>query len=59
MAYLQITEQASAICRENYAKNCGGCPLRPECVAPTGPGTANLNKWIQAVNEKASTLTLF
>lgn len=45
---------ALAICEENYAKNCGGCSLRPECVSGIGPGYEGLERWQDKVNAAAT-----
>lgn len=56
---MNLTEQAISICRENYDKNCGGCPLRKECVTNVPYGQEALDRWTERVNQAASTLTLF
>jgi len=53
----QLSDQALSICRENYANNCGGCPLRPVCVTHIGPGQEALARWTERVNEAAKTQT--
>jgi len=48
-----LSQAALDICSENYAKNCGGCPLRQECVSNIGPGYEGLQRWQDKVNEAA------
>ncbi|XEC97035.1 hypothetical protein AB6A23_11120 [Paenibacillus tarimensis] len=48
-----LNEKAKAVCEENYAKNCGSCPIRPQCVARIGAGVEAMNTWIDSVNAAA------
>ncbi|WP_199425785.1 hypothetical protein [Thermaerobacillus caldiproteolyticus] len=48
----KLSEKVIAVCRQNYKKNCGRCPIRPECVRPI-IGQEGLNEWIRKVNEAA------
>lgn len=45
-----------AICNANYAKNCGGCPLRSVCIGNPGPGQEVLGRWKTRINERAAEL---
>ncbi len=56
MNKVELTEKAKTICKENYDKNCGGCPLRRVCVTTIGPGYDGLNKWTESVNQAAEEL---
>ncbi len=51
---VDITDKAKSICESNYAKNCGGCPLRPKCVTSIGPGYDGFYKWVNGVNQLAN-----
>lgn len=53
---IKLTAAALAICEANYTKNCGGCPLRPECVGSIGPGQEALDRWTTRINERAEEL---
>ncbi|MFD0710611.1 hypothetical protein [Paenibacillus sp. GCM10027626] len=53
MEYKQLTSTAKSICEQNYKSNCGGCPLRPECVGQIGPGKESFDRWIDRVNQLA------
>lgn len=50
---MQFSHRTLEICEKNYKKNCGGCELRPECVAKTKPGKDGIDEWVKAVNAKA------
>lgn len=52
---LKLTEKVLAICEQNYAANCGGCPLRPACVYNV---SADINSYTQAVNDLAEQLLI-
>ncbi|SDD27989.1 hypothetical protein SAMN02799630_02852 [Paenibacillus sp. UNCCL117] len=51
-----LSAEALSICNQHYAKNCGGCSLRPACVSYIGQGQEALDKWIDEVNRKAQEL---
>jgi hypothetical protein len=50
---VDLTDKARKICQDNYKDNCGGCPIRPACVAKIGYGLDGLNKWTTKVNKSA------
>ncbi|WP_226000924.1 hypothetical protein [Paenibacillus sp. BJ-4] len=51
-----LSDKALQICKENHKKNCGGCPIRTECVYPIGPGTEALERWTEKVNAAAENI---
>ncbi|MBY0024522.1 hypothetical protein H7K28_15030 [Paenibacillus polymyxa] len=48
-----LSDKALQICRENYKKNCGRCPIRMECIYPIGPGKEAFERWRDNVNAAA------
>jgi hypothetical protein len=50
---MKLSGKAIAICKQNYKKNCGRCPIRPVCIAPIGYGQEGLDEWRRKVNEMA------
>jgi len=48
----ELSAQVLAICRRNYKDNCGGCELRPKCVAKIGYGSDGLAKWVAELNAR-------
>jgi len=53
-----LSKVATTICFDNYTNNCGGCPLRPECVDSTrGKYNWELDAWVTRVNDLAEAVS--
>ncbi|MED0677529.1 hypothetical protein ABEV55_18405 [Aneurinibacillus thermoaerophilus] len=50
---MKISEKANQICQTYYAKQCGVCTIRKECVAYVGLGQEGFVRWVLAVNKAA------
>lgn len=51
-----LTETVRQICRDNYATNCGGCPINRACI-DLGNSTRTfetMDEWRRRVNEAAA-----
>lgn len=54
--YLGLSEKARYICKKNYDKNCGTCPLRLKCCHINH---RSLNELTKAINDEAEKIFRF
>ncbi|MDF9763837.1 hypothetical protein OKW24_005733 [Peribacillus simplex] len=54
MILTELSSEAKAICKDNYQKDCGICPLRKACIATPLLTWENNEKWIVNLNDLAS-----
>ncbi len=54
--HMGLSDKALQICKDNYKKNCGRCPIRTECIYPIGPGKEAWERWTKNVNTAAENI---